>query len=105
MNNIVENLVVDKKMMIYNLEKTNGLYNSQRVMLKLIEKIFQENQLIKLFKIALKAWRENKSFKKLLEKNNEVKSLLVVREINELFDLKYFLKNINAIYKKFLDEK
>ena len=38
----------------------------------------------------------------LLEKNNEVKSLLNVREINELFDLNYFLKNINAIYKKVL---
>ena len=40
--------------------------------------------------------------KKLLEKNNEVKALLNIREINELFDLKYFLKNINAIYKKVL---
>jgi len=103
MNNIVENLVVDKKMMIYNLEKTNGLFNSQRVMLKLIEKNISRESAYKIVqKIALKAWKENKSFKKLLEKNNEVKSLLNVREINELFDLKYFLKNINAIYKKVL---
>ena len=103
MNNIVENLVVDEEMMIHNLEKTNGLFNSQRVMLKLIEKKISRESAYKIVqKIALQAWKENKSFKKLLEENKEVKSLLNVREINELFDLKYFLKNINTIYKKIL---
>ncbi len=101
MNDIVENLVVDTTMMIKNIEKTNGLYNSQRVMLKLIEKnISREAAYKTVQKIALKAWKENQSFKKLLEKNKEVKSFLNAKEINDLFDLKYFLKNINKIYKK-----
>ena len=33
------------------------------------------------------------SNKKLLEENHEVKSLLNFREINDLFDLKYFFDN------------
>ena len=70
-------------------------------MLKLIEKnISREAAYKTVQKIALKAWKENQSFKKLLEKNKEVKSFLNAKEINDLFDLKYFLKNINKIYKK-----
>ena len=38
MKNIIENLVIDKKMMKENLKKTNGLFNSQRVMLELVKK-------------------------------------------------------------------
>ena len=34
---IIKNLVINEKMMLKNLDKTNGLYNSQRVMLNLIE--------------------------------------------------------------------
>ena len=89
-------------MMEFNLKKTNGLYNSQRIMLKLIQKNFKEKAYRIVQKIALRSWKENKSFKILLQNNAEIKTLLNKNEINKLFDLNYFLKNIDKIYKRVL---
>ena len=38
MTNVVKNLVVNKEKCLENLKKTRGLFNSQRVLLKLVEK-------------------------------------------------------------------
>ena len=103
MKNIIKNLVIDKKMMELNLKKTNGLYNSQRIMLNLIQKNITREKAYRIVqKIALRSWKENKNFKSLLGKNKEVMRLLGPKELNKLFDLSYFLKNIDVIYKRVL---
>ena len=103
MKNIVRNLVINKKMMKVNLNKTNGLYNSQRVMLKLIQKNLSREKAYKIVQgIALKSWKEEKSFKMLLKKNKDIKSKLTSIEIDKLFELNHFFKNINTIYKRVL---
>lgn len=103
MQNIIKNLVVDKKMMQRNLKKTNGLFNSQKVMLEIINKNISRERAYKIVqKVALKSWNDNADFKILLKKDKEVRSLLSVNEINRIFDLKYFLKNIDVIYDRVL---
>ncbi len=103
MKNIIKDIVIDKKMMEFNLKKTNGLFNSQRIMLKLIQKKISREEAYRIVqKIALRSWKENKSFKILLQNNTEIKKLLNKNEINKLFDLNYFLKNIDKIYKRVL---
>ena len=103
MKNIIKNLVIDKKMMELNLKKTNGLYNSQRIMLNLIQKNITREKAYRIVqKIALRSWKENKNFKSLLGKNKEVMRLFGPKELNKLFDLSYFLKNIDVIYKRVL---
>jgi adenylosuccinate lyase len=103
MQGIIKNLVINKRMMRDNLKKTNGLYNSQRVMLKLIQKNLSREEAYKIVQnVAMRSWKENKDFKSLLKKDKNVKSLLSVNEINKLFDLGHFLRNINNIYKKVL---
>ena len=90
-------------MMKVNLNKTNGLYNSQRVMLKLIQKNLSREKAYKIVQgIALKSWKEEKSFKMLLKKNKDIKSKLTSIEIDKLFELNHFFKNINTIYKRVL---
>ena len=90
-------------MMDLNLNKTNGLFNSQRIMLKLIQKDISRERAYKIVqKIALESWKQNKSFKVMMKNNKEVRSLLSLKEINSLFDLSYFLKNIDLIYKRVL---
>ena len=104
MKNIVSNLVVNKKMMKLNLNKTHGLYNSQRVMLKLIEKNILREKAYKIIQeIAMKSWKEDKSFKILLKKNKIIKSKITPLEIDKLFDLEHYFKNINKIYKRVLE--
>ena len=78
-------------MMEKNLRKTNGLYNSQRVMLKLIEKGISREKAYKIVQtLALKSWKVEKNFKELLKKDKSIRSLLSLEEINNLFDLNYF---------------
>ncbi len=52
-------------MMLKNLEKTNGLYNSQRLMLKLIEKgEFSREEAYKIVQnLAMESWKKDKNFK------------------------------------------
>ncbi|MAI29212.1 MAG: adenylosuccinate lyase [Pelagibacteraceae bacterium TMED124] len=101
MSEVVKNLIINKKNMLDNLNNTNGLYNSQRVLLKLIEKgITREDAYKKVQKIAMDSWNKNKSFKDLLKKNKGIKDFLSSKEIDKIFKLEYHFKNINYIFKK-----
>ncbi len=103
MKNIIKDLVVDKKMMQENLQKTNGLFNSQKVMLEIVNKNISREEAYKIVQnVALEAWNKNTDFKLLLQNDKKVKSLLSNNEINKIFDLNYFLKNIDVIYKRVL---
>ena len=106
MKNIIENLVIDKKMMKENLKKTNGLFNSQRVMLELVKKgVSRESAYRFVQKVALKSWKDNKDFLTLLKKDKNIKSNLGNEEIKKLFDLNHFFKNIEKIYQRVFHEK
>ena len=101
MSNVVKNLIVNEKKMLDNLNNSKGLYNSQRVLLKLIEKgLTREDAYKKVQKIAMDSWNKNKNFKDLLKKNKSIKGFLSSEEIDKIFELEYHFKNINRIYKQ-----
>ena len=101
MSNVVKNLIVNEKKMLDNLNNSKGLYNSQRVLLKLIEKgLTREDAYKKVQKIAMDSWNKNKNFKDLLKKNKSIKGFLSSKEIDKIFELEYHFKNINRIYKQ-----
>jgi adenylosuccinate lyase len=98
---IIEKLHVYPKRMKQNMDRSYGLYNSQRVMLALIDKgltrehayeIVQEN--------AMKSWKAEKPFKRLLAGDKEVRKYLTKKELDNIFDLKYYFKNIDYIFKR-----
>ena len=107
LSSVVKNLVVDKKMMLKNLEKTNGLYNSQRVMLKLIEKgEFSREEAYKIVQnLAMESWKKDKNFKNIVKKNKKISNTLNKKEIENIFDIKYHLKNIDQMFERVLNEK
>lgn len=107
LTDVIKNLVVNKKMMKENLKKTHGLYNSQRLMLKLIEKggLLREESYKLVQKLAMKSWKENLDFKKIILKEKKIKSILRTNEINEIFDIDYHLKNIDIIFERAINEK
>ncbi len=103
LKNIIKNMVINKKKMITNLEKTNCLYNSQRVMLELVGKGLSREQSYKLVqRIAMSAWNNNCSFKDLLEQDVEVARFLSNDHIKNIFDIEYHYKHIDKIYKNVL---
>ena len=106
-SSVVKDLVIDKKMMLKNLEKTNGLYNSQRLMLKLIEKgEFSREEAYKIVQnLAMESWNKDKNFKNIVKKNKKISNTLNKKEIENIFDIQYHLKNIDEIFERVLNEK
>lgn len=102
---ILENLQVYTKRMKDNMAKSYGLYNSQRVMLALIDKgLSREDAYSIVQRNATKSWKTGVDFKKFLLKDKEVKKYLPAKEIGEIFDLKYYLKNVDYIFKRVFGE-
>jgi len=98
---ILEGLHVYPKRMKENMAKSYGLYNSQRVMLALIDKgLSREDAYDIVQRNAMMSWKEEIDFKKLLLKDKEVKKYLTAKEIQAIFDLGYYLKNVDYIFKR-----
>ena len=103
LRNIIENIVVNKNQMIKNLDNTKYLYNSQRVMLALIQSGLTREQSYKIVqKIAMDAWNNDKNFKDLLKNDKEIRNYLSDKIIHKIFDIEYHFKHIEKIYKNVL---
>ena len=98
---ILDRLHVYPKRMKENMARSYGLYNSQRVLLALLEKgLTRENAYEIVQKNAMKSWKTGIQFRKLLLKDKEVKKYLTAREIDNIFDLGYYLKNVDYIFQR-----
>jgi len=98
---IVEGLQVYPKRMKDNMTKSYGLYNSQRVMLALMGKGLGRDDAYDIVqRSAMRSWKEGIEFKKILLKDKEVKKYLMAKEIDEIFDLSYYLKNVDYIFRR-----
>jgi adenylosuccinate lyase len=103
-NGIVQNLVVHENNMLKNTDKFGGIVFSQKVLLKLVEKGLTREDAYKLVqKNALNAFENNGDFRKNLIDDKEITQHLTPVEIDEIFEKKEFLKNIDEIYSRFLD--
>jgi adenylosuccinate lyase len=49
---------------------------------------------------AMASWKKGVEFKKLLMKDREIRKYLSKSEIDEIFNLDYYLKNIDYIYSR-----
>ena len=98
---VIEKLVVYPDRMKRNLERTHGLLYSQRAMLALAAKgLSRERAYEVVQRSAMKAWRAEKDFAGLLWKDKEVRSLLGRKEFDALFDIGYYLKNVDALFDR-----
>jgi len=98
---IVEGLVVYPDRMRRNLESTHGLLFSQRVMLALAAKGLSRERAYELVqKPAMEAWRTGKSLAALLWRDRRVRALLSREEFESLFDIRYYLRNVDAIFRR-----
>ena len=103
MTSVIKNLVVNKSRMLENLKKTRGLYNSQRVLLKLIEKGLSREIAYRIVqKTAMLSWEKEQEFEDLLKNDKSVIERININEFREIFDINYHIRNIEKIYKKVL---
>lgn len=98
---ILKGLHVYPQRILENINRSYGLHNSQRVLLKLIERGVSRESAYKIVqKNAMHSWMERKDFKEILKKDKEIKKYLSLDEIERLFDLSYYLKNVDYIFKR-----
>ena len=98
---LLENLLIYPDNMLKNLHKTGGLIFSQEVLLALVKKgATREDAYAMVQRNAMQVWDEQKDFKKLLKDDQEIIALLNEDEIDNLFNLKKIMININKIYKR-----
>lgn len=99
--NIMENLTVYPKNMLRNMDRTFGLYNSQRLLLKLIEIGMNREAAYDLVQpLAMQAWEEERSFREIVDENEEIVKKLGANEIEDAFDPQYHLKYVDEIFER-----
>ncbi|RMF51473.1 MAG: adenylosuccinate lyase, partial [Bacteroidetes bacterium] len=98
---ILETLVVYPENMRRNMERTFGLYNSQRLLLKLIDKGLSREAAYDLVQPrAMRAWEEERSFKEIVLADPEIRAHLSEAEIEEAFDPTYHLRHVDLIFER-----
>ena len=103
LNNLIKNLNIYPKKMRKNLEITQGLFFSQRVLLELTNSGFTREQAYSMVqKIAMKSWNSNTSFYQNILNEKKISKKIPVNKLKKLFDLNYHTKRINVIFKRCL---
>ncbi len=102
---ILRDLHIYPQKMQENMDKSYGLYNSQRVLLALVEKgLSREDAYSLVQRNAMESWSKGISFMKLLQKDSDIGAYLSPLEIEAIFDLKYYLRHIDFIFRRVFKE-
>jgi adenylosuccinate lyase len=87
--------------MLINLARTHGLIFSQRVLLELMNKGLRRPVAYDIVqKAAMKTWKDGTNFKDNLAAEKEVSRYLSPRELDNIFDLDYYLRRVDYIFDK-----
>ncbi len=98
---IMKGLKVYPENMRRNVELTQGVIFSQRVLLALIDKGLPREKAYKMVQdSAMKAWEKRKSFLSLLGADRRITARLSKKELNSLFDYDYYLKHVDDVFKR-----
>ena len=95
---VIENMIVNTEQMEHNLELTEGLVYSQQVLLYLINKkgLTREDAYEKVQKCAHYDGKFSSKFQMRLLHDD----VLSMAEVEEIFDIGYYTKNVDYIFKK-----
>ena len=98
---IIKNLQLYPDNMMRNINLTGGLFYSQSLLLRLIEKGLSREDAYSLVQgITMRVWAREGSLKELAQNDNTIKEKLADKDIEEIFNLEKYLKNIDYIFKK-----
>lgn len=98
---VIKGLQVYPERMKENLEITQGLIFSQRVMLALIEKGLSREKAYKMVqRNSMKSWKERVSFLGLLQEDPEVSKQLSKAELKSIFDYGYYLRYVDEVFQR-----
>ncbi len=101
MNYVLANLCVYPENMARNLAKTGGAVFSEKVLLALVDKGVARDGAYRMVQAhALRVGKEGGDLKRELLADAEIRRYLSAQEIDELWDIKHHLVNIDVIFRR-----
>ncbi len=98
---IIDGLVVYEDTMRENMKETHGLYNSQRLMLKLVDEgLSREEAYDRVQPLAMTAWEEERPFQEVVAESDAITKVLSDDEIEDAFDPTYHVRNVDRIFRR-----
>jgi adenylosuccinate lyase len=98
---VIDGMTVYPENMLANIARTRGLIFSQRVLLALMNKGLRRDKAYDLVqRSAMQSWKQGTDFKDNLLKDREVSRWLNDKELSGIFDLDYYLCNVDRIFRK-----
>jgi len=98
---VIDKMQVNEKQMMDNIAKSYNIFYSQQLLLKIIEKgMLRETAYGIVQKNAMKAFDQQILFDDLIREDKEIGDLLSRKEIDEIFSLDKYVKNIDYVYRR-----
>jgi adenylosuccinate lyase len=98
---MVDRLVVYPDRMRANVDRSGGLFFSQRVLLALTDSGVDRDEAYRLTqRNAMAVWNDCGTFKDRLAGDSEVMAHLHPDQLEEIFDLNYYLKHVDTIFSQ-----
>jgi adenylosuccinate lyase len=96
---LIDGLVVYPERMLENLRATKGLIFSGQLLLALTNKgLSRETAYDYVQRNAMRVWDEDRDFQELVKVDDDIKSQLSTAEIERIFSLDHYLRNVDKIY-------
>ena len=101
LSGLLQKLRVREQNMQSNLHSSFDLYFSQRVLLALVHKGLQRQTAYELVqRRAMQAWDKQTSFEKLVREDPEITKHLTAKELEDMFDINYYLRSEDLIFAR-----
>jgi len=101
MSYVLKDLCVYPENMRRNLERSGGVIFSERVLLRLVDKGLSRDAAYRMVqRHALKAARDGGDLKREVSQDPEIRRYLSRRDIEQIWDLKHYLKNVDFIFNR-----
>ncbi|HUF05395.1 MAG TPA: adenylosuccinate lyase [Aridibacter sp.] len=98
---LLDGLVVYPENMLKNIGATRGLIFSGQLMLALTQKgVSREDAYAWTQRNAMKVWDEGGNYYQLIKEDTDISSRLSNEEIDRVFDLKHYLRNVDKVFAR-----
>src|SRR5215211_3733860 len=98
---LIDGLVVYPERMLENLNATKGLIFSGQLLLALTNKgLARETAYDLVQRNAMRVWDEDRDFRELVKADKDIQSHLSTEEVDRIFSLEHYLRNVDSVYKR-----
>jgi len=105
MTGVIKKLIVYPENMKSNMEKTKGLYYSQKILLELTQRgISREDGYRLVQKNALEAWDKQENFKDMVLGDAAITAVISKDEIEKFCSPEFFTKHVDDIFERVFED-